>query len=170
MTLYEYKQTVLELLEVLTDPTNEAAEDMTEEEIRQIINDTLDGMDFNEKLENCGKLIRELESRAAAVKEEKMRLAKKQASIESSIDRIKNLIVPVMDAAETTKMETNLFKFSIRETVSVTDPTEEELALIPDIYCTITRKPNKTEIKRVLQSGGQIPGCSLTTKRGVTIK
>ena len=170
MTLYEYSQTILDLLEVLTDPTNDMGEDMTEEELRQIITDTLDGMGLNEKLENCGKLVRELEARASALKEEKMRLAKMQSYVENSIDRIKNLIVPVMEAAETPKIETGLFRFSLRETVSVADPTEEELAQIPDIYCTITRKPNKTEIKRVLTAGGTVPGCSLVTKKGVMIK
>jgi hypothetical protein len=89
---------------------------LTDEEIdKQLILDTLESVDgeFEIKAENYAKIIKNLESEIAAIKEEEARLAARRRSRENNIQLLKNNLEASMKKTGKTKFKTSLFNFSI---------------------------------------------------------
>lgn len=87
-------------------------------------------------------------------------LSTRRKRIEARADARKALMEKALEVAGIPKIERPLFTASMRalpQSVNVTDPEA-----IPDAFCRIKREPDKTAIKKAIQEGQVIPGCTLT--------
>lgn len=130
MTLYaianEYQE-MLDLLEQLPPEDPEHYEEY-EEAIRNTLSSLL--LDLEEKAEDYGKVLKQLQADAEMVKREKLRLAERQSTIERNIERMREGLKNAMMVTGNQKIKTNLFSFSVSSRwKAVLDVDPEEVPL-----------------------------------------
>lgn len=106
MTMHELEDEYLALLTMLEEDPEEADEAAIHDTISMIL------LDIDEKAEGYGKVLKQLQADAAMLKEEKLRIAKKQATIESNIERLRGALLHAMLLTGRNKIKTPLFSFS----------------------------------------------------------
>lgn len=140
--------------------------------------DTLDSIagEIDEKVESIACLVKNLRAEAEAIKAEEANLKARRESKERQTERIKFYLQKCLLDAGLKKVETPKAKVSFRHSKSV--EIEDESAFIRwakatnrgDVVTTrIEVKPNKTEIKRIIESGEEIAFCTLKEKDNVQI-
>lgn len=133
--------------------------------------DTLESIDFEEDFaKSCEwfiKMQRNAEADAERFKAEKDAFAKKQKEAEVRSKRFKERIKEAMMLTNQQKVDTGLFKLSLRKTESVTisDPSN-----LPDEFLKVKVEPNKAEIKKAIKNGQVVFGAELTEGRSVIVK
>ena len=120
----------------------------------------------DQKIENIGLYIKNLEAEKEAVKHEKDNFADRQKRLEKKIESLKGYLTYALDGQ---KFSTPKVAVSFRKSESVLVKDEY---LIPDEYCdfTVMRKPNKKNIKDALKHGKELMGVELVEKSNVQIK
>ena len=105
MTIYELTDQYRQLLELAEDPDT----DIT------VFQDTMEGLEgeIEEKAENYGRVIRELEGRAAALDAEIERMTKLKVAAKRSIMWMKEALQFAMEGTGKTKIKTDHFAFTI---------------------------------------------------------
>jgi len=158
MTLYE-----------LTEQGKALYRLLQEDEIdEQTYADTLQSIGIEDKLEDCVKVIRQLEADALAVKTEKDRLADKQKSIENNVVRLKERVLQYLDTTPTRSAKAGIFEVRQSESKSV---DVFDLLLVPTEYLDYGEpKPKKAEIAKAIKGGTDVPGCTIKTKFNLKIK
>lgn len=143
LSLYDLTGNFLALQEMMMDPDID----------QEMIQDTLEAMDgdYEEKLENYGKIITNLSVLATGIDEEEKRLKAKKKTINNQIDRLKKNIKESMIALDKKKIKTELYSYTIRDGVPsvVIDDTDK----VPTEFRT--PQPDKIDmdgIKRLLKS------------------
>ena len=134
----------------------------------QTFNDTIEGMGIYEKFENICKVIRNLDAKANAYKEEKDRLAKRQSECENGVKRLKESLLTCLNALDKPKIEAGIFTVSKSRTKSVKIIAEnllDEEYLVPQ-----PPKPDKKKISEDLKNGIDIVGAELVETEYVRIK
>ena len=118
--------------------------------------------DRNNKLDNYGALVRTLELRAAARKEEMERLSKRVAVDTNQAKYLKQRLREFLDLHKLPKVETRRFKFSCCNNGGV-QPMElpDDPEMLPKEYQRVEIKANTDDIRDALIAGKQIPGCIL---------
>lgn len=98
----------------------------------QTILDTLEGIDgeIEEKADNYAKLIKNLLSDAAALKEEEERMYNRRKSLENKAQRLKDTLQANLEFIGKTKFKTLLFSFSVaknggKQPLSITENLED---------------------------------------------
>ena len=98
----------------------------------QTILDTLEGIDgeIEEKADNYAKLIKNLLSDAAALKEEEERMYNRRKSLENKAQRLKDTLQANLEFVGKTKFKTLLFSFSVaknggKQPLSITENLED---------------------------------------------
>ncbi len=106
-TLYEITGNFMKLLEMAEE------EEISEETLK----DTLESLqyDLEDKADQYAKIIKQLEGQAKIIQEEKQRLEEKKKTISNNIARMKNALRGAMLIADTKKIKTDLFSFTIRK-------------------------------------------------------
>lgn len=133
--------------------------------------DTLESIDFEEDFaKSCEwfiKMKRNAESDAERFKAEKEAFAKKQKDAEARALRFEERIKNAMELTKQQKIDTGLFKLSLRKTESVTvfDATK-----LTDEFLKVKVEPNKTEIKKAIKNGQTVFGAELTEGRSLVVK
>lgn len=119
-----------------------------------------------QKLENIGLYIKNLEAEKEAVKHEKDNFADREKRLGKKIDSLKKYLTYALDGQ---KFSTPKVAVSFRKSESV-HVTDEHL--IPDEYklFTVVKKPDKKIIKDALKKGKEIMGCELIEKQNIQIK
>lgn len=160
MNLYEMNAQIEELSEQLVDPETGEVNEEVMEQLDKL------NMDRDEKLEGCGIVIKNLAAECIALKIEIDALKERMASKNRRMD---NMMRYVDNNLRGEKFETAKVAFSYRKSQSV-DVVDEEA--VPDELCKYetTRKPVKTEIKKLLKNGEAVPGCVLVEKNNLNIK
>ena len=137
----------------------------------ETFNDTLESIDFEENFaRSCEwfiKMQRNAEADAERFKAEKDAFAKKQKEAESRAERFKERIKEAMMLTNQQKVDTGLFKISLRKTESV---TVSDQSCLPDEFLKVKVEPNKAEIKKAIKSGQVVLGAELTEGRSVIVK
>lgn len=110
MTLYDLENDYLELLTMLEEDPEEADETAIHDTLSMIL------LDIDEKIEGYGKVLKQLQADAEALKQEKMRIARKQSGIEKNIERLRGAMLHAMLLTGRNKIKTKLFSFSTRST------------------------------------------------------
>lgn len=135
------------------------------------LEDTLESinLEIEDKLENVGKVIRNLEAESAAFKEEEKRLADKRKTIDNNIKNLKLYAEQSLKATGQRKVKAGLFTFNIQKNPPSIDITDKDL--IPQkYYVPVEPKLDKQTIKDLLKNGENVPGVELVQGEGLRFK
>lgn len=158
-TLYELTGQYLALMEI------------AEEADPDVLRDTLEGIngEFEDKADNCAKVIRNLEGNVEAIKTEMERLEKKKKGMENSIQSIKKNLERSMIITGKRKFKTLLFSFGIQKntpSVSVKDESK-----IPERFWK-KKDPelDRTSLKAFLKENGDTDYAELVQGESLRIR
>lgn len=133
--------------------------------------DTLDSIDwtdqFEEKVENTVKVIKNKEAEADQLKEEIDRLTKRKKSIENNVTRLKTGLQGAFEITGHEKVKGLLFTVTLAKNQPSVVVDEN---LLPKKYFVITKKPDKTAIKELLNAGKKVKGATLQESRSLRIR
>lgn len=141
------------------------------EEGQDGLQDTLESIELaiEEKLENIGKVIKNLEAEANAFKEEEKRLADRRRPLENNIKHLKQYAENSMVVTGDKKIKAGLFTFAIQKnppSVSVFN----DVIVPKKYYVPVDPKLDKTKIKEDLKNGENIPGVELKQSESLRIR
>lgn len=132
--------------------------------------DTLESIDWNEdyenKVENYIKVMKNLDADIEARKSEIDRLKKLNDADKSKKERMKSDLATSMELTGHEKVDTTLFKVSFRKSKAV----EVDMVLLPDEYKKVEYKADKTILKQLLNSGQEISGATLVENKNLNIR
>ncbi len=160
MNLYELNEQ-MELLDaqLIDSETGEINEEVMEQ-LEKL------EMDHKQKLENIGILIKTLTFEADGLTAEKKRLDKR---IKQKMAKIERLCNYVNNDLKGEAFETSKVHYHYRKSQSV-DVIDEDA--IPEQYMDYqtVKKPIKTDIKKALKAGEEVPGCQLRTNFNLQVE
>ena len=147
MSLYDLTGEILQLQEMLE----------SDEFDPEAVKDTLDGVtgEFNDKLENYCKIIKNFEGEIAARKIEIDRLSKQKKTLENRIESLKKYMFDAMKVTGNTKIKGSLFTVSIQANggkipiILDVDDTSK----LPDDLVRIKEEPDLDAIRELLENG-----------------
>lgn len=132
--------------------------------------DTLESIDWNKdyenKVENYIKVIKNLDADIEARKNEIDRLKKLNDADKSKKERMKTDLATSMELTGHEKVDTTLFKVSFRKSEAV----EVDETVLPEAYKVATWKPDKKRLKEDLKNGFEIIGASLVERKNLSIR
>lgn len=158
MTLYEMTTTASYLYSLLDDGEID----------EQTVADSLDGLGVGDKLEDYCKVIRQFEADKEAYSAEKARFDAKAKQADRAIERLKAAIVNYM--ATTGKKEQRCGLFEIKTSQSKAVAILDEEKIDPMFLVPQPAKINKTEIRKALMEGIEVPGATLQINTNIKIK
>lgn len=135
----------------------------------QTVNDTLEAMEADEKLESCAMLIRQLKADETALKDEKEWIEKKRSKISKDIDRFNEELRRFMEVSDQKSVKVGIFNISIVKNPPKTEIVNDEL-LDKQYFVPQPPKIDKAAIRAALLAGEEVPGAVLMTSTGVRIK
>jgi hypothetical protein len=141
---------------------NGAIEDGIDIDDLEMFIDTLDAIEdsMENKAENIGKFIRNLESDSAAFKNEEDRLAKKRKSIDNKIAGLKKYTKEMLELANKDKMSAGIFNIRLQNNPPSTLILDE--SKIPSTYKVAQPdKLNGKELLADLKKGVKVEGAEL---------
>lgn len=132
--------------------------------------DTLESIDWTEdyenKVENYIKVMKNLDADIEARKNEIDRLKKLNDADKSKKERMKSDIATSMELTGHEKVDTTLFKVSFRKSEAV----EVDDFLLPESYKVATWKADKKRLKEDLKNGLEILGAELVERKNLSIR
>ena len=132
--------------------------------------DTLEAIDwttdYENKVEGYVKVIKSLEADIEARKNEKKRLDGLNKSDQSKIDNLKAALAVSMTETGQTRVDTTLFKVGFRKSKAVVVDEDK----LPKKYQIVSYKPDKKEIKKLLESGATIRGAHIEERSNLSIR
>ena len=158
-SLYELTGQYLALMEI------------AEEADPDVLRDTLEGIngEFEDKADNCAKVIRNLEGNVEAIKAEIERLEKKKKGWENSIQSIKKDLERSMIITGKRKFKTLLFSFGIQKntpSVNVKDASK-----VPaQFWKKQDPKLDRTSLKEFLKENGNTEYAELVQGESLRIR
>lgn len=161
--LYEVTGNLLELQSMLEDSVDD-----------EVLKDTLEAVqgEFDYKLEQYAKVIKNLEADVDALKNEAKRLTDKRKVLENNITRLKQAMFDSMKTTGTTKVKGQLFTVAIQKNggkvpvIMAEGTTTEHL---PDQLVKVVESPDLDAIREVLEAGKVVEGFSLG-ERGESLR
>lgn len=160
MTLYEINKAIMDAFtNAIDEETGEINESAMEElNALQIAKD--------EKMENIALYIKNLTSDAEQIKAESQKLAKRAKSYENKAQWLKEYLKYALNGE---KLATSRVSVSYRSSKSV-ECTLEDISTLPQEFLRMNPELNKTEIKKYLEEGGTLDGCSIKENKSIVIK
>lgn len=160
MNLYKLTQEASYLASLL-----EEGELTTELEQSLVINQN----QLQEKAINYVKVIKNLEADSDAIDSEIKRLKAMKEAKDGAIDRMKEAVRNAMLVSGVDKIESSLFKLSLRRSESVEVVNIDQL---PEMLTTVkkTVSADKVKIKEAIKSGLTVEGAVLTENFSLQIK
>lgn len=156
-TLYEMSLATQMLFEML----------MNDEIDEQTFNDTVEGMGAIEKAKGYCQMISVLDAEAEMFKNEIDRLTKKKKTIENKVAWLKEQLLNFYYANGAKKFDAGTFTVSVRKSSIVCISDESK---IPSEYCIIKVSPDKTAIKKAINSGIAVNGANIQERESLQIK
>ena len=171
MKLYEYAEDFKALFDSLDDMSGD-------EELEQAWFDTLESVEaeFDDKAENVIAYIKELESQAAALKEQEKAFAERRRAKEHHAERLKKYLLDCMNATDRVKIDRPMGCATVRNNAESPRFADEEkfimwaIANADDLLTYPKPKISKTAVKDYIRAGGKIPGVTLERSQSVVIK
>lgn len=161
MKLYEVNQLIANIFEQLVNP--ETGEVIPDEALLAQL-DSLQ-MERSRILEYLAKLVLNTKADAAALKEEEQRLKERRATLERKVDRLMGILDREC-AGEKTDCGVATVCYRRTTKVDVADSQTAITWLKANGYDSCYKQPDpevsKTEVKKLLQGGMEIPGITLT--------
>lgn len=166
LTLYGISKEMIAMEELwemaIDEETGEIKDSALLEELQQGIETTL-----KEKSADIVKYYKNRDSLIESIDKEIKRLQELKKIGEKKQDSFKNYIKMCMEKMGVKKIETSNGNISLRKTPESVELIDEEI--IPEKFKTTVQleKISKTDIKKALQEGEEVPGATL--KRGMSI-
>lgn len=166
LTLYGISKEMIAMEELwemaIDEETGEIKDSALLEELQQGIETTL-----KEKSADIVKYYKNRDSLIESIDKEIKRLQELKKIGEKKQDSFKNYIKMCMEKMGVKKIETSNGNISLRKTPESVELIDEEI--IPEKFKTTIQleKISKTDIKKALQEGEEVPGATL--KRGMSI-
>jgi len=157
LKLYELTQTYQDILDL----------DLDIESLETVLGSLTDTV--QEKAENIGKLIAQLNAEAEAYRVEIDRLNTKKRMAESKADQVKSYLDYNLKQMGIAKLETPLFKFSYRKSESVVIDDTEALNDTYKRFKTVV-DIDKVAIKLAVKNGLVVTGAHIEEKQNLQIK
>lgn len=135
------------------------------------LQDTLESIELaiEDKLENIGKVIRNLEGEVSVFKSEEKRLAERRKSLENNIKHLKQYAENAMVVTGDKKIKAGLFTFSIQKNPPSVQIYNE--TVIPKNYfVTPEPKIDKKKIQDAIKNGESVAGVELKQSEGLRIR
>lgn len=133
--------------------------------------DTLESIDwsneFEEKVENTAKVIKNKEASKKLIKEEIDRLTARYKSLDNDVAWLKRSMQEAFEITGHEKVKGLLFTVYLAKNQPSVVVDEK---LLPKKYFVITKKPDKNAIKEVLNAGKKVKGATLQESRSLRIK
>lgn len=158
MTLYEMTQAAKTLYELFSN----------DEIDEKVVNDTLEGMEVEAKLEDYCKVIRQLTADSEQLKAEAARMTKKQKSLENSVKRLNKAVLAYMDTIGKPKTEAGIFTVKVSESKAVN--IVDETKLPKEFFIEQPAKVDKASIRNKLMADEVVNGAELQVNRNIQIK
>lgn len=148
MKIYELSEQFQSLVEAVEN----------EEVSAEAVQDTLESIEveLEEKYDNIGRVVKNYEATAKALKEEEARLAKKRKSIESKIKSIKDYANYNLQAMGKKSIQGDLFKVRIQK--SPTSFIYDEEKIPQDYFIKQPDKLDKKSVQEDYKNGKKIDG------------
>lgn len=132
--------------------------------------DTLDSIDweteYETKVENYIKVMKNIDADVEARKAEIKRLTELNKADEKKKDHLKDTLLASMNMTGHERVDTPLFKVSFRKSQAV----EVDETVLPEAYKVATWKPDKKRLKEDLKNGLEIIGASLVERKNLSIR
>lgn len=132
--------------------------------------DTLDSIDweteYETKVENYIKVMKNLEADVEARKNEIKRLMELNKADEKKKEHLKDTLSASMSLTGHERVDTPLFKVSFRKSQAV----EVDEAVLPEAYKVATWKADKKRLKEDLKNGLEILGAELVERKNLSIR
>lgn len=133
--------------------------------------DTLESIDwsneFEEKVENTAKVIKNKEASKKLIKEEIDRLSARYKSLDNDVVWLKKSMQEAFEITGHEKVKGLLFTVYMAKNQPAVVIDEE---LLPKKYFVIAKKPDKNAIKELLNAGKKVKGATLQESRSLRIK
>ena len=161
MTLYELTSDYLSLLELAEDPDTDP----------QIFQDTMDGIKgaIEDKVDAYAVIIKQLEADAEMLEREYDRLALRKMTCLNNIRKMKAHLTLAMVAIDKRKFKTDKFSFNVQKNPPSVKIDVDE-SRVPEEYMRIKKEPDKTAIKKAIDSGVKIEFAHIEQSEGVRIR
>ncbi len=123
-------------------------------------------MDFNTKIGNIARWIKNLRSDAEAYKKEKEAFADREKKARTKEESLKNLL---KDTLQGGSFKDNQVEITFRKSTQVQVEDENQ---IPQQFLRVKveREPDKTKIAAALKAGEEVSGCTLVQNKTIQIK
>lgn len=175
MTLYAISQEFRKFEESLDQFIDMIQDGVLEE---SAFDDTLEAitLSFGEKADNLACIIKNQLADIAAMKAEEIALQKRRKAKENAVERLKEYLSLAMFTVGQMKLETPRNKISFRKSESVQIHDEAEFIAYAqkhgydDLLTYKDPAVNKTEVKKVLAAGVELPGAAVVTNMNIQIK
>lgn len=169
MTLYELKEQYLNAM------NNVSIDEETGEIIGLEELETLEA-EFDEKAESVALYIKNLIAEAQMIKAEEDNLKARRTRLTNKADRLEKYLSDMMVAAERDKMSTSKVEIKFTKSKRVEIGNESEFIewatanFRTELLSFSIPKPNKTEIKKAIQSGNEVFGAAIVETKSINIK
>lgn len=161
--IYQIGQEYLELSEILQDNGGELTEEL---EVRLAINES----NLVEKSTGYIQVIKSLDAENDIIDSEIKRLQGLKSNRTKTINRLKETVKDAMLIFGKDKIETPLYKITFRSSKSV-EIYDADLLPPECLRVEVVTKPiSKTDIKKLIDSGKEIPGAKVVENRNLQIK
>lgn len=160
MNLYQITTTHLTLLDTIIEaggeltPETEAALQLSEMSIQQ-------------KGINYARFIRHLEAEAEEIKCREKELSEMRKVRENTADRLRNALSEAMQVMNIEEIKEGTHKINFRKSKSVEVFDE---SLIPNEFKKFVPSISKTDIKKAIDSGQDVPGATIKENKSIQIK
>ena len=146
----------------------QAAEQEEDAEIKQDLQEVIE-FELEKKSNNIIYAIKNLEGNNLAIDAEIERLRAIKEKNVKNVDSIKNHILNFMKINNIDKIQTDLATFSTRKSKST---QIDSIELLPQEFVTVkqTFQPDKTAIKKAIESGREVAGASVIENISLQIK
>ncbi|MEA5092240.1 hypothetical protein SDC9_64123 [bioreactor metagenome] len=154
--LYELQSTFNQVLELMDDHDTDL--DALESVLKSVEGE------FEQKIEGCVLMIKNLEAEIEPIKAEAERLAARKKTLENKMVWMKNYMLVQMTLLEKDKIKTPNGLFTVARQKSPTSVIVHNMAEIPDKYFTVIpaqKQLDKFGVKDALVGGESVPGCEL---------
>lgn len=155
--LYEVSQDFLKLQEELENAEN------VDEGLMQALTDTMEGAqgEFEQKAVAIVNLTKNITSSTDAIDAEIKRLQQRKKTITDKSEWLKGYLRDNMERTGINKIECEYFTITLGKPTEIVEITDE--LQVPDDLVDIETKikPKKTEIKKLLKAGEDVPGAEL---------
>ena len=186
MYLREYADEIREILDLLLQPeieipkllpdesNMEEVEELTRQKAlyEEALNNTLESFmaDFEDKAENYGWILKEMERSIESLKKTKLEIEKKQKAVTNRYERTKNTMNDAMAKIGKKKLKTETWNYSTRTSKSVVVDAESVFEISDEFLRYPDPEPDKTAIKAYLQENPDCAWAHMEEKTSLVVK